>query len=266
MTRIFDSEGGLYGVLTLLQDVTQFKELDRMKSDFIATLSHEFRTPLTSMNMSVDILSQGILGPLNDRQKELISSTKEDCFRLTKLARELLQLSKLESGRVQLKNEELDIRSVIEFSLRPLLLQLNEKNIRLVTDVEPHLPRLVADEQQISWVITNLVSNALKYTDSGGMVTVRARGQVQGGESVLVEVEDTGQGIAKENLEKIFDKFVQVKGITGTTPGSVGLGLAIAKEIVEIYEGKIWAESQLGQGSKFSFILPIGQAVTGSTT
>ncbi len=172
MARIFDNEGELYGVLTLLQDVTQFKELDRMKSDFIATLSHEFRTPLTSINMSVDILSQGILGPLNEKQKELISSTKEDCFRLTKLARELLQLSKLESGKIQLKNEELDIRSVIDLSVRPLLLQFNEKNIRLVTDIDSGLPRLVADEQQISWVITNLVTNALKYTGPGGMVTI----------------------------------------------------------------------------------------------
>ncbi len=266
MTRIFDNEGALYGVLTLLQDVTQFKELDRMKSDFIATLSHEFRTPLTSVNMSVDILSQGILGPLNDKQKELINSTKEDCFRLTKLARELLQLSKLESGKVQLRNEELDVQSVIDLSVRPLLLLFNEKQIRLVTDVEPGLPRLIADEQQISWVITNLVTNALKYTDAGGTVSIRAQSQKRGegpdatrdgGEAVLVVVEDTGQGIARENLEKIFDKFVQVRGVTGSTPGSVGLGLAIAKEIVEIYGGRIWAESEPGKGSKFSFVVPL---------
>jgi signal transduction histidine kinase len=263
MTRIFDNEGALYGVLTLLQDVTQFKELDRMKSDFIATLSHEFRTPLTSMNMSVDILSQGILGPLNEKQKELIDSAKEDCFRLTKLARELLQLSKLESGKVQLKNEELNLRSVIEASTRPLLLQFSGKNIQLLNEVDPGLPRLVADEQQISWLITNLVTNALKFTDSGGTITLRARVQPptgvnrENGETVLVEVEDTGQGIARENLAIIFDKFVQVRGITASTPGSVGLGLAIAKEIVEIYGGKIWAESELGKGSKFSFVLPL---------
>ncbi|HXG01013.1 MAG TPA: histidine kinase dimerization/phospho-acceptor domain-containing protein, partial [Bacteroidota bacterium] len=114
LTRVLDSEGRLYGVLTILQDVTQFKELDRMKSDFIATLSHEFRTPLTSINMSVDILNQELLGPLNDRQKELINTTKDDVQRLTKLARELLQLSKLESGRIHFKNEELDVRSLIE--------------------------------------------------------------------------------------------------------------------------------------------------------
>ena len=254
VTTLYDSEGNMYGVLTLLQDVTQFKELDRMKSDFIATLSHEFRTPLTSINMSVDILNQGILGTLNERQRELIDSAREDCFRLTKLARELLQLSKLESGKVELRDEELSILSVVGFSLRPLQLMFTEKNIRLVTDVASDLPLLVADEQQLSWVITNLVTNALKNTDPGGTVTIRAREE---GESLLVQVEDTGHGIPRDALERIFDKFVQVKRSSDSTPGSVGLGLSIAKEIVEMYGGRIWAESEPGKGSTFSFLLPL---------
>ena len=254
LSKIFDNAGGLYGVVTLLQDVTQFKELDRMKSEFIATLSHEFRTPLTSINMSVDILNQGILGPLNARQKELINATREDCFRLTKLARELLQLSKLESGKMELKDEELDVRSLVESSLRPLQLQFQEKNVSLTSEIAPDLPRLIADEQQISWVITNLVTNALKYTDVGGKVTVRAR---EDEHALLVEVEDTGQGIPSEYLEKIFDKFVQVKRPSSSTPGSVGLGLAIAKEIVEACGGRIWVKSEPERGSIFSFILPL---------
>ena len=240
----------------LLQDVTQFKELDRMKSDFIATLSHEFRTPVTSINMSVDILSRGILGSLNNRQQELIDSAKQDCGRLTKLARELLQLSKLESGKFQLKNEELDVHSLIASTLHTVQLQFSEKGVRLETDVPPEIPRLLADEQVISSVITNLVTNALKHTDSGGAVTVRARHQ-EG--SLRVDVQDTGQGIAPEHLEEIFDKFVQVKQASDTTPGSVGLGLAIAKEVVELYGGKIWVESELGKGSVFSFQIPLRQ-------
>ena len=254
VTRILDGEGALYGILLLLQDVTQFKELDRMKSDFIATLSHEFRTPVTSINMSVDILNQGILGPLNDKQKELIASAKEDCFRLTKLARELLQLSKLESGRTQLKNEELDIRALIESALRPLSVQFNEKDVRLRAEVASDLPRLIADEQQLVWVVNNLVTNALKYTQPGGSVTVRAR-EDEG--NLLMEVEDTGVGIAPEHLVSIFDKFVQVKRFQDATPGSVGLGLAIAKEIVDMYGGKIWASSAVGKGSTFSVRLPL---------
>jgi signal transduction histidine kinase len=256
VTTIVDTEGNLYGVLTLLQDVTQFKELDRQKSDFIATLSHEFRTPVTSINMSVDILNRGILGPLNERQKELIDSAREDCYRLTKLARELLQLSKLESGRLQLRNEVLDIASLVEFSLRPLQLPFHEKNVKLTVEIPDGLPTLIADEQQISWVIANLVTNALKYTEPGGRVTVRAREEPG---FVLLEVEDTGIGIGKEYLEEIFDKFVQVKRVTDSTPGSVGLGLAIAKEIVEMYDGKIWVVSEPGKGSTFTFRLPLVQ-------
>lgn len=256
LTRLLDGEGGLYGVLLLLQDVTQFKELDRMKSDFIATLSHEFRTPVTSISMSVDILSQGILGELNDRQKELIVFAKEDCLRLTKLARELLQLSKLESGRIQLKNEEIAIDTFLESVLRPLRVQFADKGVTLGLAVAPGLPHLLADEQQLSWVVTNLVTNALKYTGAGGTVDVRARRER---EALLVEVEDTGVGIASEHLENVFDKFMQVKRGPDSTPGSVGLGLAIAKEIVEMYGGRIWVASTEGKGSTFAFELPLNQ-------
>lgn len=260
LSEIFDGGGRRYGFVTLLQDVTQFKELDRLKSDFIATLSHEFRTPVTSITMSVDLLGQGIAGPLSERQKELVDSAKEDCERLTKLARELLQLSKLESGLLQLRNEELDIRSVVEFSLRPLVLPFREKDVRLVNDVPAGLPVIVADEQQISWIITNLVTNALKYTDSGGTVRLTAREE---GDFLEVAVEDTGRGIAEEDLERIFDKFVQIRRRTDSTPGSVGLGLAIAKEIVETYRGKIWVKSRTGEGSTFFFTLPVSRVPAG---
>ena len=256
MTTIFDAEGALYGLLLVLQDVTQFEELDRMKSDFIATLSHEFRTPVTSINMSVDILSREILGPLNERQKELAESAKEDCLRLSKLARELLQLSKLESGRLQLKNEELDVRALVESSVRSLQVQFDEKRVDLTTDVPKAIPPVVADEQQLSSVISNLATNALKHTEPGGTVTVRAH---QDGAAVVVEVVDTGHGIPEEYLKDIFDKFVQVKRVADATPGSVGLGLAIAKGIVEMYGGRIWAESTPGKGSCFAFLLPLQQ-------
>ena len=256
VTRIFDSAGSFYGVVTLLQDVTQFKELDRLKSDFIATLSHEFKTPLTSMNMSIDLLDQLVLGPLNERQKEIVDSAREDCQRLTKLARELLQLSRLEAGRPEFHNEELDLAAVVEFSLKPLQLQFRDKQVLLTVSVPPELPRFVADEQQISWVITNLVTNALKYTDPGGSVTLRAHEDADG---IVFEVEDTGRGIEEQYLGKIFDKFVQVRNGMDNSPGSVGLGLAIAREIVETYGGRIWATSTPGRGSIFSFRLPLHQ-------
>ncbi len=259
VTILRTNDGTLYGVLLLLQDITQFKELDRLKSDFIATVSHEFRTPVTSINMSVDILDQELLGPLTSKQKELVSAAKEDCYRLTKLARELLQLSKLESGRVQVRDEPLNIRDVVDATLRPLRIQFQEKKVTLEADVPANLPTIVADEQQLSWVISNLVTNALKYTEAGGSVTVR--GSAEPG-TLRLEVRDTGVGIAREHLDHIFDKFVQVRNAAGTTPGSVGLGLAIANEIVEMYGGKIWVESEVGEGSTFGFTLPTTRPVT----
>jgi PAS domain S-box-containing protein len=263
VTVLQSPDGDLYGVLLLMQDITQFKELDRLKSDFIATVSHEFRTPVTSINMSVDILDQQLLGPLTPKQKELVTAAKEDCYRLTKLARELLQLSKLESGRIQVRDETLNIHDVVEASLRPLRLQFQEKKVSLESDVPSSLPTIIADEQQLSWVITNLVTNALKYTEAGGTVTVR--GTATPGE-IRLEVRDTGVGVAREHLDRIFDKFVQVRNSAGSTPGSVGLGLAIAKEIVEMYGGRIWADSEVGQGSMFAFVLPTRRPVAAAQT
>jgi PAS domain S-box-containing protein len=257
VSPISDAGGARAGEVLLLQDVTQFKELDRMKSEFIATLSHEFKTPLTSINMSIDILNQSILGPLNDRQRTLVGAAREDCQRLTRLSRELLQLSKLEAGRMQFRDEELTVRAVMEFSLQPLQLQFREKGVALDSHVEEGLPVLFADQQQLSWVIANLVANALKYTDAGGSVDVRARAS---GGDVLFEVADTGRGIAPEHLDRIFDKFVQIRDTGGTAAGSVGLGLAIAKEIVGNYGGRIWAESVPGRGSTFRFTIPGGRA------
>ncbi|MBI4549279.1 MAG: PAS domain S-box protein [Ignavibacteriae bacterium] len=251
--------GGKRGIVLVLQDVTQFKELDKMKSDFMAAVSHEFRTPLTSINMGIDILRQQLVGPLTKQQEDLLNSSKQDCERLTKLVRELLQLSKLESGKIELREEIVDIRKIIEATLQPFHLQFKEKSVALKARFESDLPPLIGDEQQFSWVISNLVNNALKYTDSGGSVDVIAK---RGGQSILVQVRDNGKGIPQDHLDAIFDKFVQVKQSLASTPGSVGLGLAIAKEIVEMYGGKIWVESEVGKGSTFSFRLPIAQVET----
>ncbi|MGA2624420.1 MAG: ATP-binding protein [Bacteroidota bacterium] len=242
------------GVVLVLQDVTQFKELDKMKSDFMATVTHEFRTPVTSITMGVDILRQHLLGPLTAAQEELLGSFKEDCGRLTKLVRELLQLSKLETGEREKHPERVDLKRVIESTLQPLQVQFGEKGVSLRLSMDPNLPALTGDEQQISWVISNLATNALRYTDTGGNVEIVASADADG---ILVRVRDTGRGIPREYQDKIFDKFVQVRQAWQTTPGSVGLGLAIAKEIVEMYGGKIWVESEVNKGSTFSFRLPI---------
>ena len=251
--HIVDEHGNIQGVVTLLQDVTRFKDLDRMKSEFIATVSHELRTPLTSLSMSIDILSQEVIGSVNQRQKDLLVAAKDDSERLRKLVKELLDLSKLESGKYELKKELVDFRRLVADAVRPLRLPFEEKQIHLELNIPEHLPALSADSHQLTWVVTNLLSNALRFTDTSGKVQLTAKEENQG---ILVTVTDTGHGIPHENLETIFDKFVQVKSSTETTPGSVGLGLAIAREVVEAHGGRIWVESQVGVGSTFFFTFP----------
>lgn len=252
--RISEISGGRKGIVLILQDVTQFRELDKMKSDFMAAVSHEFRTPLTSINMSVDILRQKLLGELSEKQIELLESSKQDCDRLTKMVKDLLQLSKLESGKIETKEENVDLVKVIEAAIRPMQLPFKEKGVGLIFTPGHALPAFVGDEQQLSWVVSNLLANALRYTDLGGKVEIllgREDNQFR------IDVSDTGRGIPKEYLGKIFDKFVQVKQQPDSTPGSVGLGLAIAKGIVEMYGGKISVLSEVNKGTTFTIHLPI---------
>ncbi len=249
-----DNSGRVSGVVLILQDVTQFKELDKMKSEFMARVSHEFRTPLTSINMTLDILKDEHIGHVNKRQHELLVAGKQDAERLTKLVRELLELSRLESGKIQLREDTIDIKHLIDFSVQPVLLQFNDKNVRLVLNADENIPEFIADLQQLSWVISNLVTNALRFTDPGGSVTVDA---TMNDEDLLVAVRDTGCGIEPEEVEKVFDKFVQLRDSSNPSPGSVGLGLSISKEIVELYGGRIWVDSRVGTGSVFTFSIPV---------
>ena len=253
-----DASGKVSGVILILQDVTQFKELDKMKSEFMARVSHEFRTPLTSINMTLDILKDAHIGHVNKKQHELLVAAKQDAERLTKLVRELLELSRLESGKIQLKEDRIETKSLIEFSVQPVLLQFSDRNVQLVIDSDDSIPEFVADFQQLSWVISNLVTNALRFTDPGGKVTVDATAD---GEDLIVAVRDTGCGIGPEEMEKVFDKFVQIQDSSNPSPGSVGLGLSIAKEIVELYGGRIWVDSRVGEGSVFTFSIPIKKRI-----
>ena len=252
-TTIVDESRNILGVVILLQDVTRFKNLDRMKSEFIATVSHELRTPLTSINMAVDILSREVLGSVNEPQRDMLVTAKDDCERLTKLVKELLDMSRLESGKYELKSEKINLRSVVEEALKPLRLQFREKGIHLDTEIPSNTPQVPGDEQQLSWVVANLVSNALRYTPADGTVTIHSDLL---DDSIRVSVKDSGRGIPPDAVEVIFDKFVQIKQSTDATPGSVGLGLAIAKEVVEAHGGRIWVESSVGQGSTFFFTNP----------
>lgn len=253
-TQIIDEHSNLRGRVTLFEDVTRFKNLDRYKSDFIATVSHEFRTPLTSINMTIDILEQEILGPLSLRQRELLENAKADCERLTKMVKELLDMSRLESPQRTMNREMINLHHVVETALKPLELPFREKQITLTMAIPNNLPMILGDPLQLGWVLSNLVNNALRYTAANGLVDITAE---QIADEVHVRVRDTGRGIPQEALSMIFEKFVQVKAATDTMPGSVGLGLAIARQVVEDHGGRIWVVSEVGIGSTFTFTLPL---------
>jgi two-component system, NtrC family, sensor histidine kinase KinB len=253
-TKILDGNQRVEGTVTLLQDVTRFKDLDEMKTEFLATVSHEFRTPLTSINMTVDILSKEVVGSINAKQRELLTAAKDDCERLGKLVKELLDLSKLEARQQEVKMGPVNIRALFEESLKPLRLPFKEKHIALNIVIDPDISTFTGNQQQLSWVITNLASNALRFTAEGGSVGISVEKE---GDALRVAVTDSGPGISLESQRTIFDKFVQIKEPAETTPGSVGLGLAIAREVVEAHQGRIWVESVEGKGSTFIFTLPV---------
>jgi NtrC-family two-component system sensor histidine kinase KinB len=253
-TNILDHNQQVEGKVTLLQDVTRFKDLDEMKTEFLATVSHEFRTPLTSINMTVDILSKEVVGSVNDRQRELLDAARDDCERLGKLVKELLDLSRLESRQQPMKLESVNIKELVDESVKSLRLPFKEKRISLDIHIDKDVTTILGNRQQLTWVITNLTSNALRFTPEGGSVKIVA---VRQENAVRVAVTDTGPGIPLESHATIFDKFVQIKEPAETTPGSVGLGLAIAREVIEAHKGKIWVESSGGRGSTFYFNIPL---------
>ena len=248
-TPMRDSAKHLLGAVTLLEDITHLREIDRLKSEFISTASHELRTPLTSVQMGVHLLLEGAAGELNDKQTEVLSACREDCERLDKLMRDLLDLSRIEAGESQPQLQATDIRELLLHEAEELRAQVEAKGLKFIVETTRDLPAVLADRSQIARVIANLVVNAIRYTRQGEIKISAA----QRGHYVAVSIADTGIGIPAEYLSHIFDKFVQVPG---APTGGAGLGLAISRLIVEAHGGQISAQSESGEGSTFTFTLP----------
>jgi len=249
-TPMRDNEKHLLGAVTLLEDITHLREIDRLKSEFIATASHELRTPLTSVQMGVHLLLEGAAGELNDKQTEVLGACREDCERLDKLMRDLLDLSKIEAGESQPELQPIKASALIMDEAETLRPQVEARGLSFVVDIPVELPRIMADRSQIERVIANLVVNAIRYTRQGE-IKISAE---QLGHYVAVSVSDTGEGIPSEYLSHIFDKFVQVPG---AATGGAGLGLAISRLIIEAHGGQISVQSVMGHGSTFTFTLPV---------
>jgi len=250
-TPMRDEKGQLLGAVTLLEDITHLREIDRLKSEFIATASHELRTPLTSVQMSVHLLLEEAGGALTEKQHELLDACREDCTRLEGLMRDLLDLSKIEAGEAAPHLALVHVGELIGAAAESLRGQMEAKGLALRIDTPQQLPPVLADRAQIERVISNLVSNAVRHTDPGGEVHISA---VRREDQVAVAVADTGHGIPPEYLPQIFDKFIRVPEVPS---GGAGLGLAISKGIVEAHGGQIVVQSKVGHGTTFTFTLRV---------
>jgi NtrC-family two-component system sensor histidine kinase KinB len=252
------NRGGVAGTVTVLEDVTRLRQLDRLKDEFISVASHELRTPLTSMLMAVQLLAEGSAGSLSPRQKRLVGMAVADAERLDQLTRDLLDLTRLEAGTAVPQRRAIDARDMVELAVAPLRVTAAEEGVALELAVGAGLPPLCGDLEQLSRAVRNLVGNSIRHTPAGGRVLIAAAGD---GESMHVTISDTGQGIPPDYLSRIFERFVQVPEATS---GGAGLGLPIAKKIVEAHGGKIWAESTLGQGTRLHFTVPLAPRQGGS--
>ena len=242
----------IQGVVLLLRDITRLRELDRLKSEFVLTASHELRTPLTSVSMAVDLLMESAAPKLTGKERELLEACHEDVQRLRALVNDLLDLSKIEAGKLDLAFERVEPGFLFDQALAVMKPQTDAKHIELKLEAHEALPPVMIDPNKIVWVLVNLLANAVRHTPEGGHI--RVKGERVGGQ-VHLSVSDDGEGVPYEIQSRIFDKFIQVKR-DGSVGGS-GLGLAISKEVVRAHRGTIWLDSVPGQGSTFTFTIPV---------
>lgn len=247
---IVGDDGALIGVTLVLADVTNLRRLDEMKSGLVSTVSHELKTPLTSIRMATHLLLEGRLGDLTPRQTELLAAACEDSDKLDSIIDNLLDIGRLESGREQMELELFSVAQLLEGAARAHGALFRDKGVHLDVEVPAGLPMVLADANRLRHVFANLLDNALRHTPAEGRVTLSARA-ADG--FVEVSVSDSGSGIAARHLPRIFDRFYRA-GDAATQPGA-GLGLAIVKEVVEAHGGRVSVESSEGNGSTFRFTL-----------
>jgi signal transduction histidine kinase len=249
-TPVYESRGVIVGATVFLQDVTRLRRFEELKNDVVATIAHEFRTPLTSLRMAVHLCTEQVAGPLTEKQAELLHAAREDCDRLQTMVDDLLDMSRIESGRVELFPLPTPVGMLAENAVEQFRAEAEAKGVRLKADISIPEIRVLADHERVGHIFSNLINNALRHTPREGAVTLGA--SLTNG-AVRFTVTDTGSGIAKEYRERLFEKFFQVPD--GARKGT-GLGLYIAREIVRAHGGDIGVESEPGKGSSFWFTLP----------
>lgn len=241
------------GDVIILQNITPFKELDFAKTNFIATVSHELKTPISSILMSLDLLENEKIGAVNPEQKQLIQSAKEDSERLLKITSELLKMTQVETGKIQLSLQSTSPHQIIHFATDAVKVQAEQKNIHIEIDCPKNIYAVNADCEKTAWVLTNLLLNAIYYSYENSKVLLTVK-EVQN--KVQFAVKDFGKGIDKKYQHKVFDRYFQ---IPGSSKSGTGLGLAISKEFIEAQGGEISLQSEIGNGS--TFLITLNKAI-----
>ncbi len=242
----------IIGEVIVLRNITPFHELDEAKTNFIATVSHELKTPMSSIKMSSRLLNDERVGNLNTEQKELVKSIDDDVERLLKITGELLNMAQVETGNIQLKLQQTSPQQVVMTAQQAVQTQATQRNIHIHYQVEEGLPAIQADAEKTSWVMVNLLTNAIKYSHENSIIEVIVK---RSDNTVVFSVTDHGRGIEEKYLSRIFNRYFKVPG--SIEKAGTGLGLAISKEFIEAQGGEISVTSTYGEGSTFSFSLPV---------
>ncbi len=245
------SEEKPIGEVILLKNITQFQELDLAKTNFIATISHELKTPIASIKLSSKLLEDTRVGELNEEQKQLVNNIKGDSERLLKITGEVLNMAQVETGKIQLNFQKVDSKDIVKYAVESLKFQAEQKHIKLELEIENNLPRVNADLEKTAWVMVNLLSNAIRYSPEKEIIKINVS---QTNDLIKFSIQDFGKGIDPKYSDKVFDRFFQ---IPGSNKNGTGLGLAIAKEFIIAQNGHIGLKSELGKGTTFYFQIPV---------
>ena len=242
----------------------ELRKIDSMKSEFVSVASHELRTPLAAIKNAVQLILSGKTGEINAHQEKFLSMAERNINRLTNILNDLLNLSRIESGKIDLKFENTALGEIIEIAASSLRPHADVKSIQIDVEIPESLPTIYGDQEKIEQILTNLIGNAIKFTPNGGKILISAKPLFQDqrggyGDMVAVSVKDSGIGIPAEHLKALFEKFHQVEGSLQRSVSGTGLGLAITKGLVEAHQGKILVESEVEKGSTFTFTLPVSQ-------
>ena len=247
--------GKTAGMVYILTNITEFKELDEAKTNFIATVSHELKTPISSIKMSLKLMDDERIGSMNDEQKQLVEHIKDDCSRLLKITSELLDLAQVETGNIQLNFVKAKPLEIVNYALNAVKFQAEQRHIELELIADNSQLTVNADVEKTAWVLINFLSNALRYSAEKSKVQISI---VQKTSGIEFSVRDFGKGIDEQYQKRLFDRYFQVPTDGNNKSGS-GLGLAISKDFIEAENGKIWVESEMGAGSRFCFLLPVAE-------